>query len=256
MAGARNIKPGFFTNDVLAACDQLARLLFAGLWTVADRAGRLEDRPKRIKAAGRGNRRREKKFHAARLATEKAVFRPALPTCFMPGMTEMHMARPSYSEQLKHPNWQRKRLQVLEAHDFTCLECRSKEKTLHVHHKQYLKGRMAWEYDDENFEALCEDCHKEMHERRDLLARVIAQFPSSMHDVLAAVLVGFGHEIVGPEFWLEVDSERAHAGKLAWHMADLKKGESLEAADCFMQLNPARFMAALRSAVDRDFGDT
>ena len=37
MARARNIKPGFFTNDVLADCDPLARLLFAGLWTVADR---------------------------------------------------------------------------------------------------------------------------------------------------------------------------------------------------------------------------
>ena len=51
MARARNIKPGFFTNDSLAECDPFARLLFAGLWTIADRAGRLEDRPKRIKAA-------------------------------------------------------------------------------------------------------------------------------------------------------------------------------------------------------------
>lgn len=50
MARARNIKPGFFANDVLAECDPLARILFAGLWTVADRAGRLEDRPKKIKA--------------------------------------------------------------------------------------------------------------------------------------------------------------------------------------------------------------
>lgn len=49
MARARNIKPGFFKNDVLAECDPLARLLFAGLWTEADRDGRLEDRPKRIK---------------------------------------------------------------------------------------------------------------------------------------------------------------------------------------------------------------
>lgn len=51
MARARNIKPGFFANDTLAECSPLARLLFAGLWTIADRAGRLEDRPKRIKAA-------------------------------------------------------------------------------------------------------------------------------------------------------------------------------------------------------------
>lgn len=49
MARARNIKPSFFTSDQLAECEPLARLLFAGLWTVADRDGRLEDRPKRIK---------------------------------------------------------------------------------------------------------------------------------------------------------------------------------------------------------------
>lgn len=50
MARSRNIKPGFFTNDVLAEIEPLGRLLFAGLWTIADRAGRLEDRPKKIKA--------------------------------------------------------------------------------------------------------------------------------------------------------------------------------------------------------------
>lgn len=50
MARARNIKPGFFSNERLSDLDPLARLLFAGLWTIADRAGRLEDRPKRIKA--------------------------------------------------------------------------------------------------------------------------------------------------------------------------------------------------------------
>lgn len=50
MSRSRNIKPGFFKNDVLAECDPLARLLFAGLWCLADREGRLEDRPKKIKA--------------------------------------------------------------------------------------------------------------------------------------------------------------------------------------------------------------
>lgn len=50
MARSRNIKPGFFINDELAECEPLARLLFAGLWCIADREGRLEDRPKRIKA--------------------------------------------------------------------------------------------------------------------------------------------------------------------------------------------------------------
>jgi hypothetical protein len=47
---ARNIKPGFFKNEELAECSFQARLLFAGLWCMADREGRLEKRPLRIKA--------------------------------------------------------------------------------------------------------------------------------------------------------------------------------------------------------------
>lgn len=51
MARARLLKPGFFTNEHLAELPFEGRLLFAGLWTLADREGRLEDRPARIKAA-------------------------------------------------------------------------------------------------------------------------------------------------------------------------------------------------------------
>jgi hypothetical protein len=50
MARARSLKPGFFKNEVLASLNPLARILFEGLWILADREGRLEDRPKRIKA--------------------------------------------------------------------------------------------------------------------------------------------------------------------------------------------------------------
>ena len=46
---SRNIKPGFFTNEDLAEVSIAARYLFSGLWCLADREGRLEDRPKRIK---------------------------------------------------------------------------------------------------------------------------------------------------------------------------------------------------------------
>jgi len=49
MARARNIKPGFFKNEGLVELDYGTRLLFIGLWTISDREGRLEDRPKRIK---------------------------------------------------------------------------------------------------------------------------------------------------------------------------------------------------------------
>jgi hypothetical protein len=50
MARARSIKPAFFSNEELAELSAGTRLLFIGLWTIADRNGRLEDRPKRIKA--------------------------------------------------------------------------------------------------------------------------------------------------------------------------------------------------------------
>lgn len=50
MARSRNIKPGFYQNETLAECDPLARILFSGLWCWSDRSGRMEYRPKRIKA--------------------------------------------------------------------------------------------------------------------------------------------------------------------------------------------------------------
>ncbi len=46
----RTIKPQFFKNDELAELPMSARLFFIGLWTLADSEGRLEDRPRRIKA--------------------------------------------------------------------------------------------------------------------------------------------------------------------------------------------------------------
>ena len=46
---ARNIKPGFFDNETLAALKPLTRILFEGLWCFADRAGRFEWRPQKIK---------------------------------------------------------------------------------------------------------------------------------------------------------------------------------------------------------------
>ncbi len=49
MARSRVLNPGFFTNEDLLELSLEARVLFAGLWCLADRKGRLEDRPKRIK---------------------------------------------------------------------------------------------------------------------------------------------------------------------------------------------------------------
>ena len=47
---SRNLKPGFFKNEGLGDLGPYAQLLFEGLWCLADRDGKLEDRPSRIKA--------------------------------------------------------------------------------------------------------------------------------------------------------------------------------------------------------------
>lgn len=84
------------------------------------------------------------------------------------------MARASYADQLKDPRWQKRRLEVLQAGDWKCRLCGSGENTLHVHHKQYFKGRMAWEYEDDFLEALCEACHDREHAMEEVLKSVLA----------------------------------------------------------------------------------
>jgi len=49
MARARNIKPSFFSDDELGELEPLARLLFIGMWTLADYKGEFEYRAKRVK---------------------------------------------------------------------------------------------------------------------------------------------------------------------------------------------------------------
>lgn len=67
-----------------------------------------------------------------------------------------------YWEKLKDPRWQKKRLEVLECYKFTCADCGSTDKTLHVHHMIYRKGAEPWEYEPMgDLMALCEDCHTE-----------------------------------------------------------------------------------------------
>lgn len=68
-----------------------------------------------------------------------------------------------YKQQLLHPNWQKIRLQIMLRDSWTCLRCRCSDKTLNVHHKDYIKGRLPWNYPLNNFETLCYLCHQKEH---------------------------------------------------------------------------------------------
>lgn len=69
----------------------------------------------------------------------------------------------TYSELLKDPRWQRKRLEVMQAANFACEKCECKTVTLHVHHTVYRRGLMPWEYQRSELCCLCKDCHAATH---------------------------------------------------------------------------------------------
>lgn len=68
----------------------------------------------------------------------------------------------TYSEKLKDPRWQKKRLEILNRDNFTCIYCGDNKSTLHVHHLMYL-GDNPWETPNECLDTTCKDCHDFFH---------------------------------------------------------------------------------------------
>ena len=64
----------------------------------------------------------------------------------------------TYSEKLKDPRWQKKRLLILERDGWSCQSCGDKESTLNVHHLWY-EGNDPWDAPEESLLTLCEPCH-------------------------------------------------------------------------------------------------
>lgn len=85
------------------------------------------------------------------------------------------MKNTNYSDKLKNPKWQRKRLEILNLRGFKCELCSCETKELHVHHRFYLKGREVWEYDNDVFKVLCCDCHEKEHAKKTKQVEVIPE---------------------------------------------------------------------------------
>lgn len=71
-----------------------------------------------------------------------------------------------YAEQYTHPNWQKRRLEILTRDGF---KCRNKHcynllndlpAQLHIHHLYYKEGAKLWEYPDSALITFCKDCHR------------------------------------------------------------------------------------------------
>lgn len=72
----------------------------------------------------------------------------------------------AYKDLLNHPNWQRKRLLILQRDHWTCRFCHNTEQQLHVHHILYEPGN-PWDTQDKYLITLCSDCHEKEESIKD-----------------------------------------------------------------------------------------
>jgi len=78
-----------------------------------------------------------------------------------------------YSELLKHPLWQKKRLEIMDRDNWMCRLCGDVKTTLHVHHNIYLKNKKPWEYKGVNLITLCEKCHSNYHTQKNIIKQSV-----------------------------------------------------------------------------------
>lgn len=64
----------------------------------------------------------------------------------------------NYSEKLKDPRWQKRRLEILQRDNWACTFCGDKETSLHIHHTKYTGE--PWEAPSEDLKTLCAHCHE------------------------------------------------------------------------------------------------
>lgn len=111
----------------------------------------------------------------------------------------------SYSEKLRDPRWQKKRLKIMERDGWRCVACDGSDRELQIHHGYYRKGLDPWDYPDDTLWTVCNRCHKVSQDVLEKTYRHLATFEPTT--LLTRVHVyepadGEGHtsplEILGP----------------------------------------------------------
>jgi len=96
---------------------------------------------------------------------------------------EFHSA---YSQKLRNPLWEQKRIEILTRDLYTCVHCRRSDETLHVHHLYYLPDHEPWQYENNALITLCEVCHIKEHMHK-------VGYKESLPELLEA---GFSYELL------------------------------------------------------------
>jgi len=99
----------------------------------------------------------------------------------------------TYSEKLRSPIWQKRRLQILERDGWRCRSCHTTEKNLQVHHLVYSRHTNPWDYPEYCYQTLCEDCHQQRQELTDksvnALRIAIKDVPTERLELIAVRLM-------------------------------------------------------------------
>src|ERR1044072_1117456 len=73
----------------------------------------------------------------------------------------------TYSEKLRNANWQKKRLEIFNRDNWSCLscgrDCLKEGLSMQIHHIKYLPNLEPWEYDSSYLVTYCELCHNTEH---------------------------------------------------------------------------------------------
>lgn len=77
----------------------------------------------------------------------------------------------TYKQKLRDPRWQKKRLEIFNRDNWTCLDCKRTDRELHLHHNKYEYGTEPWDYEDNVYETLCYVCHNDEHSDEPELPR-------------------------------------------------------------------------------------
>lgn len=110
----------------------------------------------------------------------------------------------TYSEKLRLPQWQKKRLQILERDGWKCQSCNATDKNLQVHHLVYGR-KEPWEYPDGCYQTLCEECHSVRQEFSDKASNAVKM---ALRNVATEKLQYFLDDIIGRA--LSCDDYRQH----------------------------------------------
>lgn len=155
----------------------------------------------------------------------------------------------TYSEKLKDPRWQKKRLEIFQRDEFKCTLCGDSKSTLHIHHLEY--GENPWDVDNEQLTTHCEHCHTLVETVKVSLGASIKVFSvfkkSFKEDVKLFCIIGSPQKSI-KAFIVTINRDR-----LITDMIVLDKEDIQMLSEMFNSVEESEAYKNLRSNINEDF---